>query len=60
MNKKLSVNNLEIILYSKNEQKYISLTDMARFKDANRTNYIIQNRMPSRFFNPTTMDQNQQ
>jgi hypothetical protein len=28
-----------------NEEDYICLTDMARFKDADRTNYIIQNWM---------------
>jgi hypothetical protein len=48
MNKKIKVDNLEIVLYSKNEAEYISLTDMARFKDTNRTNYIIQNWMRSR------------
>lgn len=48
MSKKLKVENLEIVLYSKNEAEYISLTDMARFKDTNRTNYIIQNWMRSR------------
>lgn len=48
MNKKIKVDNLEIVLYSKNEAEYISLTDMARFKDADRTNYIIQNWMRSR------------
>jgi KilA-N domain len=48
MNKKIKVDNLEIVLYSKNEAEYISLTDMARFKDTDRTNYIIQNWMRSR------------
>ncbi|MFN3640663.1 MAG: KilA-N domain-containing protein [Flavobacterium sp.] len=48
MNTKIKVDNLEIVLYSKNEAEYISLTDMARFKDTNRTNYIIQNWMRSR------------
>ena len=48
MSKKLKVDNLEIVLYSKNEAEYISLTDMARFKDSDRTNYIIQNWMRSR------------
>lgn len=48
MSKKLRVNNLEIVLYSQNEQEYISLTDMARFKDLDRTNYVIQNWIRSR------------
>ena len=48
MKKKIKIDNLEIVLYSKNEAEYISLTDMARFKDTDRTNYIIQNWMRSR------------
>lgn len=48
MGKKLKVENLEIVLYSKNDTEYISLTDMARFKDLDRTNYIIQNWMRSK------------
>ena len=48
MNKKLIVNDLEIVLYSKNEEEYISLTDMARYKDRDRTNYVIQNWIRSR------------
>ena len=48
MKKKIKIDNLEIVLYSKNEAEYISLTDMARFKDTDRTNYIIQNSMRSR------------
>lgn len=48
MSKKITVNNLEIVLYSQNEEEYISLTDMARFKDLDRTNYVIQNWIRSR------------
>ena len=48
MSKKLKVENLEIVIYSKNEAEYISLTDMARFRDKDRTNYIIQNWMRTR------------
>lgn len=48
LNKKIKVDNLEIVLYDKNEAEYISLTDMARFRDTDRTNYIIQNWMRSR------------
>lgn len=49
MNKKIIVENLEIVLFSKNEEEYISLTDMARFRDSERTNYIIQNWMRTRY-----------
>ena len=45
---KLNVNELEIILYKQKEEEYISLTDMAKFRDSERTNYIIQNWMRTR------------
>lgn len=35
-------------MYSQNEEEYILLTDMARFKDLDRTNYVIQNWIRSR------------
>ncbi len=45
---KLNINELEIVLYKQNEEEYISLTDMAKFRDSERTNYIIQNWMRTR------------
>jgi hypothetical protein len=45
---KLRVNDLEIVLYSEKESEFISLTDMAKFRDSQRTNYIIQNWMRTR------------
>lgn len=42
---KLSVNDIEIVLYKQNEEEFISITDMAKFRDSERTNYIIQNWM---------------
>ncbi len=45
---KLNVNDIEIVLYKQNEEEYISITDMARFRDSARTNYIIQNWMRTR------------
>ncbi|MCC5922468.1 MAG: KilA-N domain-containing protein [Crocinitomicaceae bacterium] len=38
----------EITLYSNQSEEYISLTDMARYRDTDRTNYIIQNWMRTR------------
>ncbi len=35
---KLNVNELEIVLYKHNEEEYISITDMAKFRDSERTN----------------------
>ncbi len=46
--KKISVKGLEIVTFKKNERDYVSLTDIARFKDQERTNYIIQNWMRNR------------
>jgi hypothetical protein len=45
---KLQVNEIEIVLYKQNEEEFISLTDMAKFRDSERTNYIIQNWMRTR------------
>ena len=44
----INVQGREITLISDNVNDYISLTDMARFRDAERTNYIIQNWMRTR------------
>ncbi|MFQ7266173.1 MAG: hypothetical protein ACLRPS_04775 [Paraprevotella clara] len=42
--KKIKVNGTEIsVLFQANENDYICLTDMARYKDLKRTDYIIQN-----------------
>ena len=45
---KLNVNELEIVLFKQNEEEYISLTDMAKFRDRERSDYIIQNWMRTR------------
>ena len=47
-NKTIKVESFEIVLYSKGIQDFISLTDMARYRDAERTNYIIQNWLRTR------------
>ncbi len=47
-NKKIEVIGREISLYSEKSDDYISLTDMARYRDSARTNYIIQNWMRTR------------
>jgi len=46
--KKIEVNGREIALYSTNSEDFISLTDMARYRNSERTNYIIQNWMRTR------------
>ncbi len=47
-NKSINVQGIEISVYQGNNLEYISLTDMARYRDAERTNYIIQNWMRTR------------
>jgi len=47
-NKKITVKGLEVVTFKKRESDYISLTDIARYKDKERTNYIIQNWMRNR------------
>lgn len=46
--KKIEVKGLAIITFEKNTFDFISLTDIAKFKDSERTNYVIQNWMRTR------------
>lgn len=45
---KIKVLSKEIAFYSQQDADYICLTDMARYKDAERTDYIIQNWLRNR------------
>ena len=47
-NKSITVNGIEIVLYNQNNQDFISLTDIARFKDIDRSDYILQNWLRNR------------
>jgi len=47
-NKKITVQQVDIVLYEENKQDYISLTHIARYKDAEHTDSIIQNWMRNR------------
>lgn len=47
-NKKISVQGLDIVLYQNENEDFISLTDIARHKDAQHTDAIIQNWMRNR------------
>jgi hypothetical protein len=40
---KINVLDKDITIYVQNDEDYICLTDMARYKDPDRTDYIIQN-----------------
>ncbi|HSW88639.1 MAG TPA: KilA-N domain-containing protein [Candidatus Saccharimonadales bacterium] len=48
MNKKITVKGLHIVTFIKNENDYISLTDIARYKDKDRSDYVIQNWLRTR------------
>ncbi|MCF8243794.1 MAG: KilA-N domain-containing protein [Saprospiraceae bacterium] len=47
-NKKIEAKGFEIVLYETNQEDYISLTDIARYKDAQHTDDIIKNWMRNR------------
>ena len=46
--KKIEVLSREVSLYQHREEDFISLTDIARYRDAERGDYIIQNWMRNR------------
>ncbi|MEI6511217.1 MAG: KilA-N domain-containing protein [Candidatus Uhrbacteria bacterium] len=46
--KKILTKGIQISTFQRNEGDYISLTDIARYKDKERTDYIIQNWMRTR------------
>lgn len=48
MKKTIKVKGREISVYRKKQDDYISLTDIARHRDAERTDYIIQNWLRNR------------
>lgn len=50
MNKKKTINvkGTEVIIFTSNENEFISLTDIARYKDSQRTDYLIQNWLKNR------------
>lgn len=45
---KLTVLDTPVAYYARNEADYICLTDMARYRDTARVDYIIQNWMRNR------------
>ena len=42
---KIIVKGIEVVIFKKNENDYVSLTDIARYKDRERSDYILQNWM---------------
>lgn len=47
-NKTFTVKGTEVALFQNKQQDFISLTDLARYKDNDRTDYIIQNWLRNR------------
>ena len=47
-NKKINVQGIEVVVYKTNEEDFLSLTDIARYKDANNTDDIIKNWLRNR------------
>lgn len=47
-NKRINVQGVEIVLYEDNSNDFISLTDIARHKDPDHTDTIIQNWLRNR------------
>ncbi len=45
---KLDVKGTEIVIFSKEKEDFISLTDIAKYKDSERSDYILQNWMRNR------------
>jgi hypothetical protein len=48
INQKITVKGTEIIIFREREQDYISLTDIARYKDPDEPKDIIKNWMRSK------------
>ena len=44
----IEVQGAEITIVSRAKEEYLSITDIARFKDSKRTDYIIQNWLRNR------------
>ena len=47
-NKTIFVKGIEIVFYEENKNEFISLTDIARSRDSERSDYILQNWMRNR------------
>lgn len=47
-NSKIKAQGFEVTLYQNQEEDFISLTDIAKYKDSKRTDYIIQNWLRNR------------
>ncbi|MGB4848274.1 MAG: KilA-N domain-containing protein [Saprospiraceae bacterium] len=46
--KKIEVKGTEVLIYKDKDEDFISLTDIARYRDPERSDYILQNWMRNR------------
>ena len=49
MKRKINVKNTEIVLFQKNKADYISLTDIAKYKNSDDPRFVVQNWMKTRY-----------
>ncbi|RRQ45537.1 KilA-N domain-containing protein [Chryseobacterium sp. SC28] len=47
-NKKINVQGVDVVFYQDNSNDYISLTDIARYRDSERSDYLLQNWLRNR------------
>ncbi|WP_286965870.1 KilA-N domain-containing protein [Flavobacterium sp. UBA4854] len=47
-NRKINVQGIDVVLYQDNKEDFMSLTDIARHRDSERSDYILQNWMRNR------------
>jgi len=47
-NQKVNIQGIEVVFYTENKEDFISLTDIARHRDNERSDYILQNWMRNR------------
>jgi len=47
-NKQIEVSGISVTVFNKNKDDYISLTDIARYRDSERSDYILQNWLRNR------------
>jgi hypothetical protein len=48
-NKTIKIDEKEIVIFSQNSEDFISLTDMARFKNAETTGLVISHWLSTRY-----------
>ncbi|WP_347052816.1 KilA-N domain-containing protein [Flavobacterium olei] len=47
-NKKINVQGIDVVVYEDNKEDFMSLTDIARHRDSERSDYVLQNWMRNR------------